>query len=194
MFLRTMTAVLTLVGIMACGSARAADMKIGVVQIQEVFAKYKKTTDMKAKLEAEFRGKTDRIDKINDLLKQKREAVSAATNDRGSLDWFKKMQEIKALEYQLKLEKEDFQRLLNKKMCDFYKDVFRDFQNACKEFAVASGYSLILRAADEVLSNESHVGIQNEIGLKILHYYAPSMDITEQILAHMNRKYAASNK
>ena len=135
MQLRKMAVVAAFFGLVACGPAVAQDGgKIGVVRIQDVFAKYQKTADTKTAMEKEFDSNKKRIDSIAEHIKQMKEKIEKElpTAPRGSMQWYMSMQNIQTEEFRLKTEKEEFQRVLNDRMAAFYKSLFADFQAACK--------------------------------------------------------------
>ena len=83
---------------------------------------------------------------------------------------------------------------LNEEMVVFYKAIYGDFQKAVADYSKQAKIDLVIRAADQDLKNKDAFGIQNEIGLKILHYYRPALDITAQVIQVMNRSYQKSRK
>jgi len=179
------------------GSARAAErpLKIAVVRIQDAFADYERTKEMKAAIEADFQPDQQAIETLgNEVNSLKQELQADSMTEPGSFRHFEKLQAIRTKEYLLKTMREELRKQWNDRMIDFYKTIYSDFQRAVKEFAVNDQYDLVIRLADEELTNNSAMGIQNEIGLKIVHYAAPSLDRTDAIVAIMNRNWQASKR
>jgi Skp family chaperone for outer membrane proteins len=119
-------------------------------------------------------------------------ADSLGTNrniEKGDYAWFVKVQEIKTKEYLLKTMEKELNQRVNERMVTLYNTFYADFQSAVALYARQNGYDLVVRAADEELKSETAAGIQHEIGLKIVHYYSPALDKTNQILEVMNRIY-----
>lgn len=168
----------------------APGLKIAVVRIEDAFNEYQRTKEWKTKLEAEFRPEHDEIESVRKAIqKLEREMLNDRTLEPGSYVKFAKENEIVKKKYYLKKKREQVNRLWNDVMVEFYKGIYADFQEAVDRYAKQNKYDLVIRAADRELSHESFVGVQNEITVKFLHYYAPSLDRTDQIVAVMNRLY-----
>ena len=189
-------AVLSLIGLctLAAAPLRAADgapaLKVAVVRIQDAFEQYDRTKVMKKSIEAAFKPQQDAINKLGEQVQNmKVELRQNKMMEPGSYKWFEKMQEIKTKEYLLKSMDKEMREDWNEQMVQFYKAIYEDFQNGVKAYAEQARLDIVIRAADQDLKNESAVGIQNEIGLKIVHYFRPSLDVTEQVVQVMNRRY-----
>jgi Skp family chaperone for outer membrane proteins len=183
---------LIVASVMFANSSQAdeAGLKVAVVRIQDAFSDYERAKEMKADIEKTFTPDKNAVKKLQaQISKMKQDLRADSMTEPGSFKHYEKLQAIRTKEYLLKTMREELSKELNERMTDFYKVVYADFQKAVKEYALKNGYDLVVRKADENLTNNSAMGVQNEIGLKILHYVAPSLDRTKQIVQIMNRNW-----
>ncbi|MHC4870568.1 MAG: OmpH/Skp family outer membrane protein [Planctomycetota bacterium] len=175
------------------GNVKAADssLKVAVVRIQDAFSDYNRTKAMKKDIEETFKPDQTAVEKLDKEVKNLKNQLRADTmTEPGSFRHFEKLQVIRTKEYLLKTMKKDLAGEWNERMVEFWKVIYADFQKAVKMYSVQNGYDIVIRQSDEALSNKSAIGIQNEIGLKILHYVSPAMDKTKEIVAIMNRNWS----
>lgn len=166
-------------------------LKIAVVRIQDAFSDYSRTKAMKKDIEETFKPDQTAVEKLSKEVETLKNELRADTmTEPGSFRHFEKLQKIRTKDYLLKTMKKDLSSEWNERMVEFWKVIYADFQKAVKMYAVQNGYDIVIRQSDEALSNRSAIGIQNEIGLKILHYVSPRMDKTKEIVAIMNRNWS----
>ena len=181
-------------------SVHAAEggIRIAVIRIQEAFNDYQKTKEMRKSIETSFKQQRDGVEKLGKSIETMKNDLRRESTrlTPGSYKMFERIQAIKAKEFLHKTMRDTYRKDLNEEMVVFYKAIYEDFQKAVADYSAQPGVKidLVIRAADQDLKNKDAFGIQNEIGLKILHYYRPALDITQQVIQVMNRNYQKSRK
>lgn len=193
MFKRIAVSLVIVCSMVLAGRVVAAEggVKIAVVRIQDAFSDYQRTKEMKKDIEETFKPDQNAIQKLDKEVESMKKELRADTmTEPGSFRHFEKLQSLRTKEYLLKTMRDDMRDEWNERMVEFYKVIYADFQQAAKMYAEQNGYDIVIRQSDEELTNKSAMGIQNEIGLKILHYVSPAMDKTKEIVDIMNRNWA----
>lgn len=176
--------------------AEEGGIRIAVVRIQEAFNDYERTKEMRKIIETSFQQQKDAVEKLAEEIEAMKAEMrkDSAKLIPGSYQMFERLQNIKNKEYLHKTQSDSYREDLNGEMVNFYQTIFGDFQNAVGEYAKQANIDIVIRSADQELKNKDAFGIQNEIGLKIIHYYRPALDITAQVIQVMNRNYQATKK
>ncbi|MBN1258125.1 MAG: OmpH family outer membrane protein [Planctomycetes bacterium] len=170
--------------------AQEAGLKIGVVNIQRVFTEYVGVVEMQDKLEEDLKPDKAEIEKLMDETEK---MIQDMRNDRmiepGSFAWFDQDQKIQRNKFLMKTLRTDFNKLLDERRTVVFKAFYADFCLAIEQYAKNNQYDLIISVTDKELKGENSFDVLNEITLKTLHYYSPTLDRTDQIIAVMNRLY-----
>lgn len=168
------------------------NLKIGVVDLNSVFDKYEKRKSLDAQLK-ELEKQYQKI--IND---KKKELVSLNEKiqllDLGS-DARKKNEE--AFEKK-NIELESYAKFAEKSLVKKYKDYFENlYTEVCKEIeniGKREQYDLIIKKEEPDLQGGGISELQFKVGIKTVLYHADSVDITNQVIDILNKKYAEANK
>lgn len=172
------------------GGAGAAQFKVGVVNIDAVFAKYGKATIYKKELDdtiAPFKGEAEKLKKqINDIV----EYFKSAGADKSKKDAYDKV----IVENRRKLEDldRDVRKLIGKKQEDQLIVLYKDVVGATKAYAEANGITLVFGYGEPFEGTDlySFLNISRKMqgmGLGVVPiWYHGSLDVTDPIIQTLN--------
>ncbi len=180
----TLIALFTLFG----AAPAAAQMKIGVVDMNKVFTSYYKTKDAEARLnDARAQAKTD-LDSRLESLKASMEEINrleADTNkpeltadkrDAAIRQRDEKINEVRNLDREIGEFRQTRERQLQEQFMRMRGDIVQDIMKVVEARVKSDGFDLVL--------DSSGLGISQ---VKVVLYSAPSMDFSDGIITELNK-------
>ncbi len=170
----------------------AAEGKVVVVRIQEVFRRSEYAKTMETQIKASFLQEERAIEDLQKLYRTERESLeSNALLDRNSYQFQEKAMRLQLLELKLKDKVQRYQKLSRTRMADYWRSIYTDFQAAIKRLSSTGQYSIVITAPDVALSAHSEKSnapesVMGEILQRRVQYVNPANDITEQVIQVMN--------
>ncbi len=173
-------------------SSSSRGLKIGVVDLDAVFEKYEKRKASDAQLKEQEK-QYQKI--IND---KKKEQVSLNEKiqllDLGS-EARKKDEET----FEKKnMELESYAKFAEKSLMRKYKDYFGGlYTEVCREvedIGKREYYDLIIKKEEPELQGGGISELQFKVGIKTVLYHSDSVDMTNQVIDNLNKKYSETGK
>lgn len=174
----------------SAASSPSKGLKVGVVDLNTVFEKYEK----RKMFDAQLKEQEKQYQKIvND---KKKELVSLSEKiqllDLGS-EARKKDEET----FEKKnMELESYAKFAEKSLMKKYKDYFESlYTEVCKEvedIGKREQYDLIIKKEEPELQSGGITELQFKVGIKTVLYHSDSVDITNQVIDNLNKKYSAA--
>lgn len=195
MMIRRMLLVAALVAAgMAFGAPRATageGAKVGVIRIQQVFKDYVYAREMEKKIKESFAHDEKQIQDLQRQIQQLKEELQANPEPSGALARERILQ-IQIFEVRLEEKVRRYRKFSRARMAEFWRTVYKDFQQAVNILASQQRYDIIITAPDIDLSEEvgrsdAPEAIQNEILLRYMQYISPRVDLTDQVIQMMNQ-------
>ncbi len=156
-------------------NAGAADLKIGVVDFQQVVANSEPGQKFEADLQAEGAQMEAEIEKGKEELKALKEKL-----ERESMVMSEKAKEEKQIEFNVKLSG------LQKKQAQYRKDFMGKQRQGIGQFRLE-----VLQIAKEIGEKEKFAMI---VSKDALLYMAPAVDITPKVVKALNQRHKAQGK
>lgn len=155
-------------------SAHAENIKIGVVNRQRVFAEAKKFREDMDEFQREVKVREDRIIKQKAKIEEKYNSFMTGDEEKGELT---PDQQKKLMEMSNKLQKEqaEAQSELQERSMELDKECKTALEHAVKELVAAEGWHFVLYE-------------------DILAYAQSSSDVTEKVIAILNKKHDAEKR
>ena len=149
------------------GSAQAAD-KFGYVDLSRIFSEYGKTKDYDKVLNGKEETYTaEREKKVNEV-KQLQDKMNLLSDKEKETKKAEIETKVKALQEFDRQKQTDLRKDQDEKM----KEILKDIEEAVKQFSVKEGYTMVFND-------------------RVLVYQAKDMDITDSIMAILNKGAAA---
>ncbi len=187
----------------AVGKAAAADIRVGVINVREVFARYRKAEDLRKKNEKKLRPRQQELERRQrELLRRAadiREKAASSGRPEGPTDRAegeeeeaRQLREMKKLEledYVLKLDRRQFTRDVQAANERLMLRLWEELAEACRRVAEADGYDLVLKFyGPDPAAATARESLEAFRGDAILHM-APSIDITSRVLKVLENAY-----
>jgi len=148
------------------GSAHAADLKFGYVDLGRIFTEYKKTVEYDKGLnEKQNLYEAERDKKVNEVknLQDKLSLLSEKEKETKKGDLETKVKALQDFDRQKQTD-------LRKEQDDKMKEVLKDIEEVVKKYAQNQGYTMVFND-------------------RVLVYQEKSMDITDKVVEILNKEY-----
>ncbi|MFH1230802.1 MAG: OmpH family outer membrane protein [Planctomycetota bacterium] len=161
-------------------------LKIGVVNLAEVFDKYNKTQDYnkvlgkeKTKLELAIQEIEREIKKLEDeleMLEKTSDLYREKTEQRSTLSTRR--------EYKIK----NWNIFVKDKTNEITLKLYKDIRDVIDNYAVENGYTFIFKSDPQLPQTPETDDVLQQIGVRTVLYAAKSMDITGDIIKILNKE------
>jgi len=181
-------------GVSTAPRVQAPTTAVAVVDVAKIMLGMELVKTESAKLRTEFEAKQKSLDgmrkKIEDLATQVKAAPKDSAEKRALA-----FDQIKA-EAEQKMSGELFQRDLNLRQGDLYKQAYTEIKAAIEQVSKQNGFQLVLRndADVELPPNISGQDMETFIANQRVFYADSSIDITEQVVQLLNNQFKAGGK
>ena len=193
--MKRILAALVLALTLATAGARAAELKIAVIDMQKAFQEYEKTKTIEIKLNQQMEVFKEYSNQLNQQYQNLRKQYESARDDSqniafSSAERENKRQKAQQLYESLKLKEQEmtsYSESRKTQIRDMYTklrgEVVEEIRKAVHNKAVLEGYTIVLDQSGESL---------NDVGFVI--YVQPGLDITDSIIQDLNRGYRKNAK
>ena len=176
-------------------AARAAELKIAVIDMQKAFQEYEKTKTIEIKLNQQMEVFKEYSNQLNQQYQNLRKQYESARDDSQNITYSSaerenKRQKAQQLYESLKLKEQEmtsYSESRKTQIRDMYtklrNEVVEEIRKAVHNKAVLEGYTVVLDQSGESL---------NDVGLVV--YVQPGLDITDAIIQDLNRGYRKNAK
>lgn len=175
----------------APGSA-SKGLKIGVVDLNKVFEKYEK----RKTFDVQLKEKENQYQKI--INDKKKELVSL--NEKIQLlDLGSEVRKKDEETFEKKnIELESYAKFAEKNLVKKYKEYFESlYTEVCKEvedIGRREQYDLIIKKEEPELQSRGISELQFKVGIKSVLYHSENIDITDQVINNLNKRFSTGNK
>lgn len=179
---------LTVLATFLSASPAAAQMKVGIVDMNKVFTSYHKTKDAETRLnDARAQAKTD-LDSRLETLKGDMEAINKLEADTKKPELTadkreaaikqrdEKINQVRNLDREIGEFRQTRERQLQEQFMRMRGDIVQDIMKVVDTKVKADGYDLVL--------DSSGLGVSQ---VKVVLYAAPSMDFSDSIITELNK-------
>ena len=193
--MKQILAALVLALTLATAGARAAELKIAVIDMQKAFQEYEKTKTIEIKLNQQMEVFKEYSNQLNQQYQNLRKQYESARDDSQNIAYSSaerenKRQKAQQLYESLKLKEQEmtsYSESRKTQIRDMYTklrgEVVDEIRKAVHNKAVLEGYTIVLDQSGESL---------NDVGFVI--YVQPGLDITDAIIQDLNRDYRKNAK
>ena len=193
--MKRILAALVLALTLAAAGARAAELKIAVIDMQKAFQEYEKTKTIEIKLNQQMEVFKEYSSQLNQQYQNLRKQYESARDDSQNIAYSaaereNRRQKAQQLYESLKLKEQEMTSYTESRKTqirDMYTklrgEVVDEIRKAVHNKAVLEGYTIVLDQSGESL---------NDVGFVI--YVQPGLDITDAIIQDLNRGYRKNAK
>ena len=193
--MKRILAALVLALTVTAAGARAAELKIAVIDMQKTFQEYEKTKTIEIKLNQQMEVFKEYSGQLNQQYQNLRKQYESARDDSQNIAYSSaerenKRQKAQQLYESLKLKeqemtnyKETRQTQLRDMSAKLRGEVIEEIRKAVHNKAVLEGYTVVLDKSGKSMS---------DVGFVV--YFQPNLDITESVIQDLNRGYRKNAK
>ena len=180
---------------LATAGARAAELKIAVIDMQKAFEEYEKTKTIEIKLNQQMEVFKEYSNQLNQQYQNLRKQYESARDDSQNIAYSaaereNKRQKAQQLYESLRLKEQEMTSYTESRKTqirDMYTklrdEVIEEIRKAVHNKAVLEGYTVVL---------DQSGGSLGDVGFVI--YSQPGLDITDAIIQDLNRGYRKNAK
>lgn len=165
----------------------AEELKIGIVDINEIFDKYDKRVDRDQQLkdaEAEFKKEIESKKKAMIDLNEETQLL-----DLGSESRDQNMEILERKNVELEGYAKFAEKQLTKKYKDAFEEIYEEIINEVNSFGKEKNYSVIIKKEKPNLQSNQLSDLQFKIGIRTVLYNSSAMDVTLNITERINARY-----
>ncbi|KHE92837.1 MAG: OmpH family outer membrane protein [Candidatus Scalindua rubra] len=165
----------------------AKGLKIGVVDINEVFDKYNRRVDIDQQLkntEAEFKKEIEDKKKVMIDLNEETQLLDLGSESRSSNMVILEKKNVELEGYAKFAEGQ-----LTKKYKNAFEVIYEEIIEEVDSFGKEGNYSVIIKKEKPNLQSDQLSDLQFKIGIRTVLYNSSAIDITQAVTDRMNARY-----
>ena len=160
-------------------------LKIGVVDVAEVFDKFNERINR----EKELRARTERLKYEIENLRKTAEKIAAEMEklEEDSEEYQKKQDQLIKITSEAQIKAEKGKSDLLKRELSERQELYAMIRNAVGKYAEQNGYDLILKTDDMRVTGASAVSQDIQMSMRIVLHSTKTMDLTRTIIEILNK-------
>ena len=165
----------------------AEGIKVGVVDINEIFDKYSKRTDLEQELkdiEAGFKKEIEDKKKVMIDLNEETQLLDLGSESRNTNIAILEKKNVELEGYAKYAESQ-----LTKKYKNAFEVIYEEIIDEVNSFGKEENYSVIIKKEKPNLQSNQLSDLQFKIGIRTVLYNSSSIDITQVITDRINARY-----
>jgi Skp family chaperone for outer membrane proteins len=165
----------------------AEGIKVGVVDINEIFDKYSKRTDLDQELkdiEAGFKKEIEDKKKVMIDLNEETQLLDLGSESRNTNIAILEKKNVELEGYAKYAESQ-----LTKKYKNAFEVIYEEIIDEVNSFGKEENYSVIIKKEKPNLQSNQLSDLQFKIGIRTVLYNSSSIDITQVITDRINARY-----
>ncbi len=165
----------------------AEGLKVGVVDINEVFDKYDKRVELDQQLkdtEVEFKNEIESRKKVMIDLNEETQLLDLGSESRN-----KNMEILERKNVELEGYAKFAEKQLTKKYKDAFEVIYEEIINEVDSFGKERNYSVIIKKEKPNLQSNQLSDLQFKIGIRTVLYNSSAIDVTSNITERLNARF-----
>ena len=174
----------------AADDNREPSVKIGFINLKNVFRDFKKVKEMEQEINRETETEMSKIKELEEQVKQLKEEIPLYRP--GTPMRKRKEQELTDKLFEIKFKKDKASYFFAEKMKAGIERVYQDISQEVELYAKQNDFYMIVRVADaDFFGAQTADALRMEINTRDVLYWGKKYDITSIIIAEMDKKYQA---
>jgi outer membrane protein len=165
--------------------------RIAVIDLGHVYRNYRKFEDLRKDVKEALEAAEARAKGYVDQAQAIQKELKAGQFDETSPEYLEREKKVIQLSSRFEAYKTLARKDLAQRDARVYLDIYNDIANVVKLVAEQNGYTLVVQVNREAASAEDPKAIGQTLGNSVIFHRAQE-DITESVLAYLNRKYESS--
>ena len=177
----------------AAAQSKATPSRVAVIDMAEVFANYDRFEDVRKQLETEIEQNSAKSKEIVGRMQKLQQELQSGTFKQDSPEYLQRAADLNKLQTDLKVEQTTLSSKFMKKEAENYKAIYGEVTAAVKLFCEYRGYSMVIRYKQDAEAGSENPGEILQGMNKLVVYNTPEDDITDAIIAYLDKNYAKSS-
>jgi len=170
--------------------AAAPAARVAVCDVQQIFTGYNKATDLLAKL-------NDKRQALAAELEQRSKAIESLQQEmdalkKGSSEYQSRLAEVERLRIDLAVSRQFGEAKILAEHRQLTMEMYDEMVSAISQVAKDRGVEVVLHADRGLMETDETMELLAQIRVRTVLYWEPSLDITQEVLARLNKAYTAS--
>ena len=161
-------------------------LKIGVIQIREVFRESNRNIEHQKELTTEEEKVVAELEKLSKEVQTLK--ADLLTRKPGSSDYSKLMQQMMEKQASMEAKKEFHQQEMSLKDLQWTEQLYKDIIKTVKDVAKANNLDIVLAKEETAFPTSSQTELMLAIRTNKLLYSTDSLDITKEVIKALNEK------
>jgi len=179
----------SLVGnVFAQGRTAPAAVKVGLIDMEEVFKNYEKFNALHNEFKTEMESHKAGLKSVYDRLQQTQKQLQDPLIKKGSPKYVELEASFTKQKAAFEAEVQTKNLKFKRREVEIYKTVYGEVQDMCEAYAKHYGYSLIMRFRRPTFDATDPEAIARDLASPVV-YYNSGDDITEKIYKALNNEY-----
>jgi len=173
-------------------SSSETGLKVGVVDIREVYRSYKRTAQFSQKF---MKQKKEAEKKMKSLSKEMKQ-IQKELNELEPLSdlWKKRAKKYYELESKKKLMKDLWKQDTQKSLGETTAQIYDSIREVIQDYAREHNYDLILKVNQSDINKQKMSRVNEQIATRSVLYFDDAMDLTDRMIEILNDEYTAKNE
>lgn len=167
----------------------AAPLRIGSIDMEQVFKGYKKVEFTSNQLKSDAQAKQAELGKLLSQMQQLGEEMKGLAP--GSNDFTAKESEVTRLRATLEAEREQAQTEFARREAEALAQIYREVQDMSAAVAKANGMQYVVKVSNEPITGSDPNSVMAAMARSVV-YSDPSLDITQVVIKYLNQRYESS--
>ena len=161
-------------------------LKIGVIQIREVFRESNRNIEHQKELTTEEEKVVAELEKLSKEVQTLK--ADLLTRKPGSSDYSKLMQQMMEKQASMEAKKEFHQQEMSLKDLQWTEQLYKDIIKTVKDVAKANNLDIVLAKEETAFPTSSQTELMLAIRTSKVLYSVDSLDITKEVIKALNEK------
>ena len=170
----------------------AEELKIGIVDINDIFDNYEKRKDLDQQLkdtETEFKEELESKKKVMIDLNEETQLLDLGSEQRN-----KNMETLERKNVELEGYAKLAERQLTKRYKNAFEKIYEEISKEVDAFGKENNYSLIIKKEKSDLQSNQISDLQFKIGIRTVLYSSSRIEVTSNITDRLNTRYKSEKK
>ncbi|MBI3098271.1 MAG: OmpH family outer membrane protein [Planctomycetes bacterium] len=168
--------------------APAAGLKIGVVNMKEVFTQYSKAKVFEEQLDKEKKAEEASIQELEKNMKSLMDQIDTIRKDKPDSELLKEYREkLVTMEALRRYRAESWNDIVKDRINQNTAAMYNDIRTVIDQYARTNAYDLILKTETGKLETDTEESANQRIARRSVLFSSPNFDVTNQIIAELNR-------
>jgi Skp family chaperone for outer membrane proteins len=170
----------------------AEELKIGIVDINDIFDNYEKRKDLDQQLkdmEVEFKDELESKKKVMIDLNEETQLLDLGSEQRN-----KNMETLERKNVELEGYAKLAERQLTKRYKNAFEKIYEEISKEVDAFGKENNYSLIIKKEKSDLQSNQISDLQFKIGIRTVLYSSSRIEVTSNITDRLNTRYKSEKK